>query len=72
MTLAIIVCTINSLAALWIATAAYQKTLRVERRATKQAKQTHMWANSTFQRKEQQTYRPRPHKTWNKEKGHFE
>lgn len=72
MTLALIVATFNSIVAMWIAVAAYQKAARTERRAAKHAALQRSWTYANFQRKEKTAYRPRPHKTWNKEKGTFE
>lgn len=72
MTAAIILCTINGIVAMWIATAAFQRSVRTERRAAKHAALQRSWTYANFQRKDKPAFTPKPHKTWNKQKGQFE
>jgi hypothetical protein len=72
MTLAIIVNTIISITAAWIAAAAYQKASRTRTQCSRQVNQLRVETAHKYQRKPPTRYQPRPHKTFNKEKGQFE
>jgi hypothetical protein len=72
MTLAIVVNTIISITAAWISAAAYQKATRTRQQCARQVNQLRVETAHKYQRKPAARYQPRPHKTFNREKGQFE
>jgi hypothetical protein len=72
MTLAIIVNTFISITAAWIAAAAYQKASRTRQHCNKRITEIRVETAHKYQRKPPTRYQPRPHKTFNREKGQFE